>query len=234
VVKWPAIRDKLVMSKVMSLPRAILATIRCYRILSGNHGHFRSTLRWQSVDQKGNPLPWYTYPAIEYLAQLDLTEKRVLEYGSGFSTLFWASRCRKLVSVEHDPAWHARISERLPASVDYLLRPDKEDYVSVFAQYSQPFDIIIFDGTWRYECALASVGSLHDRGFIILDNSDWRHKTAAYLGTLGLIQVDMSGFGPMNGYTWTTSFYFKREVNLQRAHERQPMWGIGALHNCSE
>ena len=41
------------------------------------------------VDRDGNPLPWYTYPAIEYLSQFDYGEKTIFEFGCGYSSLFW-------------------------------------------------------------------------------------------------------------------------------------------------
>lgn len=44
------------------------------------------------VDRDGNPLPWYTYPAIEYLSQFDYGEKTIFEFGCGYSSLFWAER----------------------------------------------------------------------------------------------------------------------------------------------
>lgn len=34
-------------------------------------------------DEEGRPLPWYTYPATEYLAQFNYCGKRVFEYGCG-------------------------------------------------------------------------------------------------------------------------------------------------------
>lgn len=34
------------------------------------------------IDRDGNPIPWYTYPAIEYLSQFDVTDKDVFEFGA--------------------------------------------------------------------------------------------------------------------------------------------------------
>ena len=31
-------------------------------------------------DRDGNPIPWYTYPVIEYLTQFDYTDKKIFEY----------------------------------------------------------------------------------------------------------------------------------------------------------
>lgn len=55
------------------------------------------------ADKDGNPIPWYTYPAIEYLSQFDYGGKRVFEYGCGYSSLFWAERAAKVISIEDNP-----------------------------------------------------------------------------------------------------------------------------------
>lgn len=182
----------------------------------------------QCLDREGKPIPWYTYPAIEYIKQLDLSEKRVFEYGSGHSTIFWSSRCKTLTSVEHDELWFRRIRDQLPEKVSYHLRQSTEDYVNVIEEDDKHFDIIIIDGAYRYDCAAAALKKLNSSGFIILDNSDWMTNSSQLLREAGLIEVDMSGFGPINNYTWTTSFYFSRQVELKPAGDRQPAAGIGS------
>jgi hypothetical protein len=93
------------------------------------------------------------------------------------------------------------------------------------------FDVIIIDGSTRFECAIEALCKLKDDGFLILDNSDWKEKTSKLLREADLIEVDMSGFGPINNYTWTTSFYFRRNVKLASAHSRQPIHGIVSLNH---
>jgi len=53
--------------------------------------------------------PWLTYDAIRHLTNHVGTNLKVFEFGSGSSTLFWASRATMCVSVEHDPGWVARL-----------------------------------------------------------------------------------------------------------------------------
>lgn len=67
--------------------------------------------------------PWLVFPAIDMLEGLDLHGKRVFEYGSGGSTLFWLRKGCQVVAVEHDPAWFARVQSLLPpaAPIDYRL-----------------------------------------------------------------------------------------------------------------
>ena len=207
--------------------RGILATLSNYKILSVDFGQYRTIKHWDCVDSNNNPIPWYTYPAIEYINQLDFSDKSIFEYGSGNSTRFWANRCEKLVSVEDSREWFDKIKAKIPATVEYNLFEQKEEYVKSIREYSNEFDVIIIDGSHRYNCAVEALKKLRNDGFIILDNSDWMDLTSKLLRDADLIEVDMSGFGPINGYTWTTSFYFRRSVKLSPAHERQPIRGIG-------
>lgn len=215
-------------------PREILATLRNIKILSIDFGQYRTIKLWDCIDSNGNPIPWYSYPAIEYIKQLDFSDKSVFEYGSGNSTRFWAERCKKLVSVEDNREWFDKIKTKIPATVEYLFFEHKNEYIESIRQFPNEFDFIIIDGSYRYDCAVEALKKLRNDGFIILDNSDWKEKTSKLLRDADLIEVDMAGFGPINGYTWTTSFYFRRNVKLSPAHEKQPIHGIGSLKHTED
>ncbi len=53
------------------------------------YGHLQTVRSKAAIDRTGRPVPWYTYPAIEYLKQFDFAETSVFEYGSGNSTPFF-------------------------------------------------------------------------------------------------------------------------------------------------
>ena len=50
-------------------------------------------------------LPWFAYAAIDFLAHYIDPRMTVFEYGTGGSTLFFATRCKAVVSVEDDEQW---------------------------------------------------------------------------------------------------------------------------------
>lgn len=54
-----------------------------FMTLSNQYGQFQSIKKWSCIDKDGNPIPWYTYPAIEYLSNLDFSNKIILEWGGG-------------------------------------------------------------------------------------------------------------------------------------------------------
>ncbi len=164
---------------------------------------------------KGEPIPWYTYPAIEYLNQFDFSHKSLFEFGSGNSSLYWASRVKTVVSVESDSQWYGQIKERLQDNQNIFLREDEKGYVNSLKEQGVKFDIIVIDGQWRRQCANKAVSFLERGGIVILDNSDWYPNTAADIRGKGFFQINFSGFGPINNYTWTTSIFIRDYSNLQ-------------------
>lgn len=93
---------------------------------------------------------------------------RVLEYGSGESTLEIAKIAGSIVSVEHQPLWYNKLINLIPNNNCklFLQTPDKpylegghcgtyeqfKSYINTPLQYG-PFDIILIDGRARVECA---------------------------------------------------------------------------------
>lgn len=91
-------------------------------------GQRRHLGTWTASLVQGQPnygLPWMTFDAIQFLRERVPSSARVLEYGSGASTIFWMKRGAHCISIEHDVAFHRTLSRRLGASatVDYRLRP---------------------------------------------------------------------------------------------------------------
>jgi hypothetical protein len=69
------------------------------------------------VDAHGEPLPWYSYAAIHFLEKRLPEGLAVFEFGSGYSTIWWARRSRVVHACEHDAGWYGKVSTLLPANV---------------------------------------------------------------------------------------------------------------------
>jgi len=212
---------------VTGTPHAVRAA---GRILRREFGHGASVRRREPVDARGREIPWFTYPAIEYLGQLYFSDKSVFEFGAGNSTLFWVRTAGRVVSVEHDPVWFERVRGRTHGMAHATITHAADPAAYVQALRNEPglFDVIVVDGIERPACCAAALERLRPGGFVILDNADWHHRCAALLRAGGLIEVDFSGFGPINDYTWTTSLFLHREFAFRPRLERQPAHGIGS------
>jgi hypothetical protein len=200
-------------------------------IIENQYGHEKSVRLGKPVDTYSNPIPWYTYPAIEYLKQFDFADKNIFEYGSGNSSMFWAVMANSVTSVEIDPEWFEAICKIKSDKLAIHLKQDKIEYVNFIQNGNKLYDLIVIDGAYRYECAKVAVKNIADDGLIILDNSERYPTLCAELRTHDLLQVDFFGFGPINYYTWTTSLFFKNQCRLNPLN-KLPQFGIGSL--CEE
>lgn len=198
-------------------PRRALWVLQYIETVLGGHKSFECRL---PVDPSGNPLPWYTYPAIEYLQQLDFSQCDIFEYGSGNSSRFWSKLARSVISVESDPAWHKTGTESLAANQVLLLKTEVADYANSIHEKDQEFDIIIIDGMFRYNCTIEAVKRIKPGGFILFDNSDWFPNSCKLLKQNGFFQIDFIGAGPVNSCAWCTSIYLKGQPYIPRLADR--------------
>lgn len=215
------------------IPENIRKVLRNFWILSEEYGQRKSIFSWKCIDKEGNAIPWYTYPAIEYLAGLDFSTSKILEFGSGASSIWWARRAESVLAVEHDKEWFTASARNSGANLKIILAENEPDYLS--ATTGERFDVVIIDGIHRHRCAESISDVLAADGLVILDNSDWHPETARYLREKhDFLQVDFHGFGPINNYTWTTSLFFSRSFPCRPSAARLPGYSIGALKQLAD
>ncbi len=191
-----------------------------------DYGYVRSLRGGAPVQGKGDPVPWYTFPAIEYLQGLDLSGRRVFEFGAGNSTLFWQARAASVVSVETDPEWYEQLRPRIAANGTLILCHDRDEYLAEITRH-EPFDVIVVDGLWRKPTARAALRHLAPGGMIVLDNADWFPHSHAVLREAGLVEIDLHGLGPIGRYAWTTSIFLDRGADFwSTAGPPTPIGGI--------
>jgi len=126
--------------------------------------------------------PLLTAEAVGFLAR-ELPRCRTgLEWGSGCSTLWLARRLPRLVSVEHDPKWHAwvckRLTKRRATGAECLLRsldgedPAQSEYVRAVDAFDRDtLGFCLVDGRLRLHCARAAAPKIAPGGMLVLDDA---------------------------------------------------------------
>ncbi|MGH8218251.1 MAG: class I SAM-dependent methyltransferase [Steroidobacteraceae bacterium] len=182
-------------------------------------GWTRSFRRKQSVDARGEPLPWFTYPAIAFLEPRLDKNMLVFEYGCGNSTLWWCAHTGKVCAVEHDRSWLERIRRALPQNGEIIHIPgDDRRYAAQIGSHGGEFHIVVIDGEARLECARSCLPALRPDGVIIWDNSERPPYQSGldFLAQRGFRRLDFFGMGPINPYAWCTSVLYRSGNNCLR------------------
>ena len=174
-------------------------------------GHLMSIACARPVNAEGYPVPWFTYPAIDFLDGIVSKEWMVFEWGSGNSTLWWASRVHSVVAVEDNNNWYVEISKKLPKNAQ-ILNKEGCDYYKVISDFPKnKFDVIVLDGSQRNECLKMAIPHLNEDGILIFDNSDSKEyiESSNYLSSLDFYRIDFWGLIPSFLYKTCTTIYFK-------------------------
>jgi hypothetical protein len=184
-------------------------------LFSARTGHFVSSFKMMAVAKNGTPLPWYTYPSIDFLKYRSYSEKTVLEFGGGQSTLWWASRAKNVVTLEGDKQWYQSIKNRMPSNVDlnYVSMKDPKSNTDdvrrvLAAKPSKSYDVIIIDGLYRFEMIEIALQFLAEDGIIICDNAEGYGFYEGFANS-DLNRVDFFGHAPGVILPQATSIFFR-------------------------
>ena len=136
--------------------------------------HLPRSLWWavrRRVNAKLPEVPWITFDAIARLDELLQPDWRMIEFGSGMSTRWYAERVAALHSIEDNRDWHDRVAPSLPANVRYEYR-EAPAYWDVSDYQDLSLDVAVIDGSHRAECMAAVLPKIKRQGWVYLDNSD--------------------------------------------------------------
>jgi predicted O-methyltransferase YrrM len=164
------------------------------------------------VNDRGEPIPWITYPSIQFIEPRLRPEMSVFEYGSGFSTQWWAKRVQRVVSCEHDREWYERTRAGVPGNVQMIhASREQHEYSNQILKYSNEFDVIVIDGRDRVLCAQNSVAALKPTGVILWDNAERAEYQPGCQSLLqqGFRRVDFWGLSPMVIWENMTSLFYR-------------------------
>lgn len=137
-------------------------------------------VEWQRKDKRSGLIqPWLTHPALDEIEKWDLFGKTVLEWGGGWSTVWWASRAKRVVTLENKAEWCAVLNHtfslQLRSNGTVLHRTWLEVAANPIPEECPRPDIAVVDGVARDECVMAAL-KLPRPLILICDN--WRQDEA--------------------------------------------------------
>lgn len=185
-------------------------------------GHFWSAVKSLAVDRKGRALPWYSYPMIEYLTQLNFSDADVLEFGGGQSTLWWCERAKSVTTLEANREWQAELARRTAGRATVLEVSSPSDAAQRLGD--QKFDVIVVDDGsaagpgGRVDNARTAFSHIKPGGLIIVDNSNagYTHPISVEANEAGWTRIDFIGFAPGSWGLACSSLLFKESPTRLR------------------
>jgi len=188
-----------------------------FKMLAFDYGQYRALRKGECCDKNGNTIPWYTYPAIEFLNSIDMTGYNVFEYGSGFSSLYYACKAKHIISIEDNEEWYDKLNMKNRNSISVHLMKD-DDYVSSINKFKEKFDLIAIDGLFRPDCVeqVLTYVKKNSCSIIIFDNSDWYPSSIRRINSnLNWVRVPFRGFGPLSSHCWETTVFINPDIGLK-------------------
>jgi hypothetical protein len=168
-------------------------------------------------------LPWFSFSAIEFLEQRMHSGMTVYEYGGGGSTIFFAERAARIVTVESDERWvepiEAQLRRRHLANVELVLATADFDDQETFAQSpfalalpDEPADVVVIDSFDYYnghplrpKLFPMAEGKVKPGGMLVVDDS-WRYPQLRNSHHAKSV-VTKTGVGPARRTTTSTDFF---------------------------
>ena len=120
--------------------------------------------------------PWLSFGAIIALESMVSKDSKVLEFGSGGSTVFWADSCKNVRSYETNPGWYELAKKRLTGykNTELKLANEKETLDAIDKEPYNYYDFVLIDSypkdIQRLLLAQAVIPKIKINGFMILDN----------------------------------------------------------------
>lgn len=179
-------------------------------------GWMKSLCDGVPVNCDGDFLPWMNYPVVRLLEERLNKNIILFEYGSGYSTFFYAKLVAEVVSVEYDQNWYEKIHSKIPNNAQLIYREKDVDgqYCKSIHTTEKKYNVVIVDGRDRVNCVKQSLDALTEDGVVILDDSQReRYQDAImYAGKFGYKALNFEGIKPTDfGVNCTTILY--REDN---------------------
>lgn len=164
--------------------------------------------------------PLLTFDFIDYMSTKDLSDKTLVEIGSGESTLYWEKKFKKVISYESNKDYYDLVSRNVQESSTEILFFDKRIFVdAAFKRNIKIADYIIIDNDQRVvpRVRFVKFAKIYKKEScsIVLDNGTWHIDAYQYLLDHFFVK-DFAGLNKHQEHTVTTITEKSKELKYYR------------------
>ncbi len=190
--------------------KSLIENKRSYLYLTG---WMQSLQEAKPIDKNGIPIPWMNFPVIKLLKKRLKDDFILFEFGSGYSTYFYANKVRSVTSVEYDEKWFKLVKANMPANVELIFKEKDINghYCRVVGSMGKQFDVVVVDGWDRVNCVKQAIPALSSRGVILLDDSlrNRYQEGIEFAQEKGFRRLDLEGLKPPDNGIYSTAILYR-------------------------
>ena len=149
------------------------------------------------------PRPLLTNSFLNWFETQSWSQKKLLELGSGGSTLYFSRFFSSLTSLETNQDWYTKMLKDIPATVnlkktDSILRSIEDENID-------DYDVVLVDSAENRAKIVRFLAKNKFKGIIFFDNSEWYRKSIKILVDLGFFEIPFFGIKPIEDWVSCTS-----------------------------
>jgi len=161
--------------------------------------------------------PWIVPESFTYLKSIARPTWAVFEWGAGGSTVWFASNCGVVTTIEQSQKWHKDIKGKVAraggcSSIRYIpIAANNNNYADAILEFQDnTFDMVFVDGevTKRDRCLANTWAKVAYGGYVMLDNSNWWKGELPDTWTrVDFMETGLRWVGEAKPFDWATSFF---------------------------
>lgn len=175
-----------------------------------------SLATWVAARARGTWIqqPWWAWGATRFVASRITRNDKVLEIGSGYSSLWLARRCREVRSIEESPEWKEMVEKLATASgignLTVTVRPSLAGFEEIYKSGYSP-EVVIVDAESRPEIFDRLISMAAPPRVIVYDDTDFPQYSQApkIAAERGFTVRSFRGFKPQGLQVIQTSIMFR-------------------------
>ena len=210
-------------------------TLFFYQVMKNRN--FFSDNSLEGLSKNEQQLPLLTWPFLDFVKTLDLMSNKLIELGSGNSTIFFSEVFKKVETFEPNKEWYEELSKQTKDNVFLNLTSLEEIENKLSKKYkfnNRDWLLVDFAGKrTRFINRLIAHPDEDLPAQLIFDNSEWYNNARNLLDKRGYTEIPFWGFKSGENFISCTSlFLLKNKWNLiHPEHQAQPKYSTKLSRN---
>ena len=167
------------------------------------------------------PIPLLTNSFLNWFETQIWSDKKLLELGSGSSSVYFSKFFSSLTSLETNQDWYSKVLIEVPEKVS--LKKTDSILGSLEDENIDDYDVVLIDPAENRAKIARFLANKKFKGIIFFDNSEWYRKSIKILVSIGYYEIPFFGIKPSEDWVSCTSVLIR---NTDMARIFNPDWQV--------